>query len=137
MEKVNSLFAISVEILDCIVFNNELNNKYTESIMRIWCNILGKKQGLSKDTVSVLKEDEMMGMGYMFMWDNFREACPTEWAIMHGIDVDENGHSPYWTSSPSPLYYTVRFVYSSGLFGYYWYGTANSNIGVRPALKLD
>lgn len=131
--KIDEHLAISEKILDCIVFNDKLNNKYTESTIRKWCNdILGKALGLSEDIFYTLAEKEIQ---HYFSTDELRQAKPTEWAIMHGVYVDSDGNSPYWTSSPMSNYYSyVRCVYSSGSFDF-WY-TNVSHIGVRPVLKI-
>lgn len=130
--KIDKHLAISEKILDCIVFNRELNNKYDESMMRKWCNdTLGKALKLSEDTLYVLYEEEMLS----YFPTESRQAKPTEWAIIHGIYVDEDGYSSYWTASPMSFWYTdVRTVNSSGLFGAGV--TNNSRIGVRPVLKI-
>lgn len=119
--------AISENMLDCIVFNHYTNNNDNESIMREWCNnVLGKALNLSKDTLFVFDKKEITP--YF--------QTPTDWPILHGIYVDENGKRSYWTSSTSSTWYDFsRFVYDSGLFGAPPTGT--SRIGVRPALKLD
>lgn len=131
--KIDKHLAISEKILDCIVFNRELNNKYDESMMRKWCNdTLGKALKLSEDTLYVLYEEEMLSY---FPTDESRQAEPTEWAIMHGIYVNEKGKSSYWTASPvSSWFYSVRTVYSSGLFSAR--NTYTSDVGVRPVLKI-
>lgn len=131
--KIDDHLAISEKILDCIVFNDKLNNKYSESTMCKWCNdILGKSLGVSEDTFYTLTEEEMLPY---FPTDKSRQAEPTEWAIMHGIHVDDEGKSPYWTGSPMSFWFTdVRTVDSSGLFSAN--STVNSYIGVRPALKI-
>lgn len=131
--KIDEHLAISEKILDCIVFNSELNNKYTESTMRKWCNdILGKSLGLSEDTFYILTGEEFQ---YYFPIDELRQVKPTEWAIMHGVYVDSDGNSPYWTSSPSSHWFTnARFVSDSGLF--LQTATHLSNVGVRPVLKI-
>lgn len=131
--KIDKHLAISEKIIDCIVFNHEFNNKYDESMMRKWCNdVLGKSLGLSEDVIYVLMQEEC---NHYFPTAESRQAKSTEWAIMHGIYVDDDGNSPYWTSSPmSYWYYNVRTVGSSGLFGAA--STNHSSIGVRPVLKI-
>lgn len=131
--KIDNNLAISEKILDCIVFNRDANNKYNESMMRGWCNnVLGKSLGLSEDTIYTLTEEEFQ---HYFPTDKSRQVKPTEWAIMHGIYVDDDGNSPYWTSSPVSYYcYYVRCVNSSGSFDYW--DTHYSRVGVRPVLKI-
>lgn len=131
--KINEHLAISVKILDCIVFNSKPNNKYNESMVRGWCNnVLGKSLGFSEDTIYTLTKEDFQEY---FPTAESRQAKSSEWAIMHGIYVDNDGNSPYWTSSPVSYYYNVvRSVTSSGSFSSY--DTGNSNLGVRPVLKI-
>lgn len=131
--KIDKHLAISEKILDCIVFNRDANNKYDESVMREWCNnTLGKALKLSEDTLFVLDEEEMLSY---FPTDESRKSAPTEWAILHGIYVNEEGNSPYWTRSPSSYWYNLaRIVLDSGLFTQS--STSHSHIGVRPVLKI-
>lgn len=130
--KIDKHLAISEKILDCIIFNDKLNNKYTESTMRKWCNdILGKSLGLSEDTFYTLTGEEFQ---HYFSTAKLRQAKPTKWAIMHGIYVNKDGNSPYWTASPSSPWYSVRYVRDSGLFDYI--STDWSTVGVRPVLKI-
>lgn len=132
-QKIDEHLAISEKILDCIVFNDKLNNKYSESAMRKWCNnVLSKSLRLIDDTVYALTKENYK---HYFPTDESRQAKPTEWAIMHGIYVDDDGNSPYWTISPESNYYnTVHYVNSFGSFSYST--TNNSDFGVRPALKI-
>lgn len=131
--KIDEHLVICEKILDCIVFNNESINKYTESTLRKWCNnVLGKSLGLPEDTCCSLYDEEMLEY---FPTDKSRQAYPTEWAIIHGIYVNDEGKSPYWTATPSSYWFSnARFVNDSGLFTAW--NTNSSNVGVRPALKI-
>lgn len=130
--KIDKCLAISEKILDCVVFNNELGNKYENSTIRKWCNdVLGKSLNLSEDTFYTLTEEDYQ---HYFPTAKLRQAKPTKWAIMHGIYVNNDGNSPYWTASPSSPWYSVRYVRDSGLFDYI--STDWSTVGVRPILKI-
>lgn len=131
--KIDEHLAISEKILDCIVFNSELNNKYTESTMRRWCNdILGKSLGLSEDILYTITEEAFQ---QYFPTDKLRQAEPTEWAIIHGIYVNKNGKSNYWTASPMTAGFPhARLVSSLGSF--FTSYTDRSDIGVRPVIQI-
>lgn len=131
--KIDEHLAISEKILDCIVFNSESNNNYTESMMRKWCNdILGKSLGFSKDIICVLAKEEILSY---LPTDESRQAEPTEWAIMHGASVAPNGKADYWTSSlyGTSLKYAL-VVNSLGKINDYIVN--HSRVCVRPALRI-
>lgn len=133
--KIDENLAISENVLDCVIFDENLEETtYDKSDLRKWCNeILGKSLGLSDNEVYVLSYEETLNY---FPTDESRQATPSKWAINHGIYVDKDGYSPYWTSSPVSFWDNfVRTVYSSGLL--LAYRSDYSDVGVRPALKLD
>lgn len=132
--KIDEHLAISEKILDCIIFDNESNNKYTKSTLRKWCNnVLGKSLCLPhEDTCCNLYRHIMLKY---FPTNESQQAYPTEWAIMHGIYVNDEGKSPYWTASESLNYSAYAYIVrAEGKFSQYL--TSHSYIGVRPAVKL-
>lgn len=131
--KIGKKLAVSEKILERIAFNKEDSNKYSISTIRKWCNkMLGSALNLTNDTIFVPNYRQI---SRYFSTVESRQAKPTEWARMHGIFVDEDGYSSYWTRSRSfyALYGTF-IVKHSGLV--VPSVTCNSSVGVRPALKL-
>lgn len=105
-----------------------------EPILSRWCNeILRNSIGLSQDIIYPLTKEELLKYSST---DESRQAKPTEWAIMHGVFIDYYGRSPYWINSPMSCWFDeVDVVDSSGALGLC--NADHSNVGVRPALKLD
>lgn len=128
--KLDNNLAISEKVLDCIVFNSKLNNKYSESLLRKWEEILAQTLNISKDFVITLNLDEV---NYYFPNEINRQTKPTEWAIMHGIEVDENGNADWWVRSMvwSDAAYIVN---GSGYINIR--GVCDNSIGVRAILKI-
>lgn len=130
--KLDKNLAITEKVLDGIVFNSNLNNKYSKSLLRKWCeDILAQHLNVSKDNVTMLNGDEIK---YYFPTEASRQVKPTEWAIMHGVEVDDDGNADWWTSSPiSDWSNLARVVNSSGAFEIR--GVCDKGIGVRAVLK--
>lgn len=127
--KVSKYRAISAYILDNMAFGD--NNNYATSKVREWCNSLGAEYGINEDGIYIPSEKEIIRW---FPTDEERMCDYSEEAKERGID---DGEPWYWLRNAiQGSSSNARVVYSSGLFGYNWYGTANSSIGVRPALKI-
>lgn len=125
--KVSKYRAISAYILDNMAFGE--NNNYAKSKMKQWCNDLGSEYGVNQDGIYIPSEKEIIRW---FHADESRKCDYSAEAQVRGID---DGSPWYWLRNAiqgsSSL---VRVVHSSGTFGAY--GTDNSDVGVRPVLKI-
>ena len=97
------------------------------------------------DTVSILSEDECLNSIYGFAtektaFDDRKATQGTDYAKYFGLYVDENGLSPWRTSSVAQDGTNAAIVSSNGTLTYSYSTTkcsaADSSIGVRPVIKL-
>lgn len=131
--KLDKNLAITEKILDGIVFNSNLNNKYSKSLLRKWCeDILAKLLNVSQEYVTMLNGDEIK---YYFPTETSRQVKPTEWAIMHGVEVDDDGNADWWTISPVPDWSNLAHVVDN-FGGFDIRGVCDKGIGVRAVLKF-
>lgn len=133
--KVAENLAITINIVDCIVFN-PLHNENREDIMiRKWCNdVFGKQLGVDKDIIALPFRAEIEKI---FLTEMSRVANGTEWAKMHGLYVDTAKEtSPYWIWEVAPEWERAARIVTE-------YGEIIEsspvaiNVGVRPIMRLN
>lgn len=93
--KASENSVITVNIVDCIVFNPSHNEDRENIMIRKWCNeVFGKQLGVDKDIIALPFRADMEKI---FLTERSRIANGTEWAKMHGLYFDiTKGTSPYW-----------------------------------------
>lgn len=132
--KIAENLAITVNIVDCIVFNPSHNENREDIMIRKWCNeVFGKQLGVDKDIIALPFRAEMEKF---FLTERSRVANGTEWAKMHGLyfDIVKNT-SPYWIWEVATEWDRAARVVTE-------YGEIIEsspvaiNVGVRPIMRL-
>lgn len=133
--KFDENLAITEKIIDCIIFDKN-SNKYEESLLRKWCeDILSRQLKVKASDIKILSKTEFMK--YMPTKES-RQKKATDWAILHGIYVDAEGYSYFWTNSEflSADDHGL-FVYDVNSEGAIWpENIERYDVGVLPVLKL-
>lgn len=133
------ILVVSNSILDAVSYNREYKDvNWNDSYLKLWLNSTFLSTAFSEiekenidSSIFILNKEEIE----KYLGESNKSIKATEYAIKEGVQVAENGNSPWWVREDS-LKAKTNVILSTGKFDENESKFTNSFIGVRPALWI-